>query len=72
MPQIDSYPYTQTVTTVPEFARALDSAVATDCDPAITGAFLEENSWENRARQLLDWSDELSSDGFKRLIAFNR
>ena len=69
MPQIEDYPYTTTVTTVPAFARALDQAVTSECDPAVIEAFLSENSWENRARQMLDWADQLGDDSFKRLIA---
>lgn len=69
MPQIADYPYTTTVTTVPEFVRALDSAVTTACDESVLSAFLTEHTWENRARQMLEWADEARADPFKQLVS---
>lgn len=57
MPQIDDYPYTKTVTTVPAFAEALDAAVKLRPDPAVFRGFLDENTWALRVAQLLAAAD---------------
>lgn len=69
MPQIDGYPHTSTVDTVPAFLRALDDAVDEACDEEEVARFLSANTWERRARQMLAWADETGGgDSFKRLI----
>ena len=54
MPQIATYPHTETVGTVPEFVAALDRAVERPVDPDRLAAFLAENTWAHRADQLLE------------------
>lgn len=54
MPQIKNYPYTTTVESVDEFAGALDKAIATKCDPLVLEEFLSRNTWQARARRLLE------------------
>lgn len=61
MPQIADYPYTQTVETVDDFVVALDKAIAEPVDEARLREFLDKNTWELRARQMLDWTDEILS-----------
>ncbi len=68
MPQIELYPYTTTVLTVPAFVRALDQAIATHCDPAVIETFLRANTWRLRAEQILAWSDETRDAPFKKLL----
>ncbi|MBN2559395.1 MAG: methyltransferase domain-containing protein [Phycisphaerae bacterium] len=58
MPQIADYPYTTTVDTREAFAEALDRAVKCKCDEKVLADFLEQNTWDTRARQLLRWADE--------------
>lgn len=58
MPQIADYPYTQTVSTVPEFCAALDRACAMATDPALIRKFIAHNTWERRAEELLLLADE--------------
>lgn len=59
MPQIADYPYTQTVETREEFVQALDQAAETTPSAGVLERFLDRNTWEGRARQLLDWTDEI-------------
>lgn len=59
MPQIDDYPYTRTVETVPAFVEALDAAVAERCDPEVFRRFLAENTWERRTDDLLRAAGEV-------------
>lgn len=54
MPQIANYPYTTTVDSVEAFCSALDEACATEPDPARLADFLAQNTWEARARQLIE------------------
>jgi len=61
MPQIASYPYTQTVETREAFVEALDRAVAISPSPAVFEHFLTENTWEGRSRQILEWADEMGT-----------
>ena len=58
MPQISDYPYTTTVERRDEFVEALDRAVETKCAPELFEAFIERHTWDNRARELLQWADE--------------
>jgi hypothetical protein len=59
MPQIADYPYTRVVETREEFVTALGEAIGTRCDHEILRGFLEHNTWRARARQMLDWTDEI-------------
>ena len=62
MPQISDYPYTRTVDTREDFVAALDQAALEQPDPEVLAAFLKVNTWDARARQLLEWTDEILSD----------
>ena len=59
MPQIADYPATRTVTTPAEFAAALDAAVAKPPDRETLAAYVQHNTWDDRARQILAWADEI-------------
>ena len=58
MPQIVDYPNTTTVETREAFAEALDQTLRLECDQRAIDAFLERNTWDVRARELLGWADE--------------
>jgi glycosyltransferase involved in cell wall biosynthesis len=57
MPQIESYPYTVTVLSVPEFCDALRKAVKICPDRARIREFLESNTWEVRVRELISFAE---------------
>lgn len=54
MPQIADYPYTTTVDSVEAFCTALDEACAVEPDRNRLDDFLARNTWEVRARQLIE------------------
>ena len=58
MPQIDDYPYTKTVEDVEGFLRGLDEAITTDVDQQYIESWLAKNTWEGRARAMLEMADE--------------
>lgn len=60
MPQINDYPATTTVSSVPEFCNALRNACASSPDRAEIARFLALNTWEVRAQQLLDFLEHNS------------
>ncbi len=69
MPQIADYPCTTTVETPRAFAEALDRAVEHPCDPAVFAEFLQHNTWDHRARQMLEWADRiLERDVFEKTL----
>lgn len=53
MPQIDTYPETETVSSVDAFAEALDRAVARTVDARSLQSFLDRNTWAHRVDQLM-------------------
>ncbi|MFQ5805052.1 MAG: methyltransferase domain-containing protein [Phycisphaerae bacterium] len=59
MPQIADYPCTTTVETREDFTAALDRAVREPPDPRILREFLEKNTWDDRAREMLRWADQI-------------
>jgi hypothetical protein len=62
MPQISDYPHTRTVDTRKDFVTALDEAAREQPDSEVLAAFLKVNTWDARARQFLEWTDEILSD----------
>jgi hypothetical protein len=70
MPQIEEYPYTRTVDSRLAFAAALDEAVDNQPDPKVLTEFLDASTWKHRARQFLDWTDEiLTNPSFEKTLA---
>lgn len=61
MPQIRDYPYTRTVDSVQEFCSALAEACETMPDATRLAEFLEQNTWEVRAAELLEYLSDRSS-----------
>ena len=49
----------QTVETCESFAAALDDAIATEIDETVLTRFLAHNTWDDRVRQMLSWTDEV-------------
>lgn len=54
MPQIESYPFTTTVTTTDEFCQNLDKVSRIEVDQNIINDFLHNNTWDLRAKMLLE------------------
>ncbi|MEQ9503860.1 MAG: methyltransferase [Deltaproteobacteria bacterium] len=59
MPQIDDYPHTRTVESVPEFVRALDAAVEEPVDAERLAKFIADNTWAHRLDQLMGRAREV-------------
>lgn len=55
MPQINDYPYTKTVDSVADFCAALELATKTQVDINKIQAFIKQNTWEIRAKQLISY-----------------
>jgi ubiquinone/menaquinone biosynthesis C-methylase UbiE len=62
MPQIADYPYTTTVDTKEAFVTALDRALRESPKPEVFREFLQNNTWDVRAREMLRWADEVCDD----------
>lgn len=54
MPQIDNYPYTTTVESIPDFCLALDAAITMTVESSEIEKFIKNNTWEKRAEQLIN------------------
>ncbi|WP_417530286.1 methyltransferase [Marinobacter lipolyticus] len=61
MPQINDYPYTQTVGSVQEFCDALSEACESAPDADQISEFLQRNTWEVRATELLHFLEREES-----------
>ena len=59
MPQIDDYPYTQTVETVSEYTKAIDRALDLKIDRKALSAWLTDNTWDSRAIRMLEMASEV-------------
>jgi glycosyltransferase involved in cell wall biosynthesis len=57
MPQISDYPCTRTVSSVSEFSEALVDACEAEQDTAGIAEFLKVNTWEVRAKELLEYME---------------
>lgn len=69
MPQIDDYPATRTVNTARAFITALEQAVSTKPPKDQIDAFLENNTWADRAREMLAWADEIHAGARARIYS---
>lgn len=58
MPQIEGYPYTWTVGSIEEFCQALQVACSMELDSERVSKFINDNTWEVRARQLVSIMSE--------------
>ena len=63
MPQIADYPNTTTVETREAFIAALDQTLQSKPSPASFHDYLKHNTWDDRARQMLTWADEVFARG---------
>ena len=63
MPQIADYPNTTTVESRAAFVEALDHVLQTPPAPPSFHEFLKHNTWDDRARQMLNWADEILARG---------
>lgn len=63
MPQIDSYPYTVTVSTIEEFCSSLDKFIEITTDKKITQDWLKCNKWSDRVNEYLELSTQSQNDG---------
>jgi hypothetical protein len=67
MPQIDNYPYTETVENIDDFCSSLDLYIKAEIDQNEISKWLENNTWEERVGRILEKTDSDSKDGIRSI-----
>lgn len=60
MPQIHDYPYVYIADNVQQFVDKLEIAIHSKFDVELVNNFLKNNMWENRAREIIQWSRNIT------------